>query len=87
MTKLKNNAEPVKALRRAVKLLGGQRAAARLLNCSQNRIGIAVRNKRLTGIDPKLAAELHDATNGAVKKWEMCPDVFKPRKPYTRKAA
>lgn len=77
----------VEAVRRAVALLGGQRATARLLNCSQNRIGIAVRDNRKTGVDPKLAAELHDATKGKVKKSEMCPTVFKERKPYTRKAA
>lgn len=86
MTTKKDNPR-LDAVRKAVELLGGQRAAARTLGCSQHKIWKAVNDQLVGGVDPQLAADLHRATKGKVKKSDMRPDVFEPRKPYTRKAA
>ena len=59
-------------------LAGSDRALAEACGVSQPTITRA-RNawdKRGIRPTPELAAKIHRATNGAVKKWEMRPDVF-----------
>lgn len=77
----------LETVQKAVEFLGGQRATAKLLKISQHKVWKAVNGQAITGTPPDLAAALHKATKGKFKKSDMRPDVFAPRKPYTRKAA
>lgn len=75
----------LEAVRNAVDMLGGQRATAKLLKCSQHQIWKAYNGQAINGTSPELAAKLDEATGGKVGKHLMRPDLFK--RPYTRKAA
>lgn len=73
----KSKLTPLEAARKAVKMLGGQRPAARATGHSQHQIWKVVHNKLVNKrIDANLAAALHRATKGAVDKAELRPDLF-----------
>lgn len=76
-----------KATVKAIDLLGGQRPAAKATGFSQHAIWKAYQNVLVDGVNPQMAIALERATKGKVKRAELRPDVYQPRKPYTRKVA
>lgn len=72
---------------KAIDLIGGQRPAAKATGFSQHAIWKAYHNKVLLGVTPELAVALQNATRGKVKKSDLRPDIYEPRKTYTRKVA
>lgn len=73
---LTNNHE---ALQRAINIIGGQRATARLLDVSQGTVWYWLRCSR-NGLPAGLCVAVEAATKGEVKQHELRSDVFrKPR--------
>lgn len=68
------------AVRKAVDLLGGQRPAAKVIGCSQNKIWKVYNGKNVTDLKPDLVKALSEAVKGKVKKSDMLPSIFPPRK-------
>jgi DNA-binding transcriptional regulator YdaS (Cro superfamily) len=63
------------ALERAIKLLGGQVPLAKKIKRTQQHISWALRSER-GKISGKDAIKIERATNGAVRRAELRPDIF-----------
>lgn len=66
-------ASQTEAAQRAVNLLGGQTAVGRLLGVSQQSVW---KWCHLWGVPARFVLRIESATNGAVTRYEMRPDVF-----------
>lgn len=67
--------EPIDHLRRAIAISGSQTALAKAAGVSQNAIWRALQRGRIT---PELAKKIEEATDGAVSRVDLCPDIFEP---------
>lgn len=66
------NTEPIE---RAVELLGGQTAAAAAIGVSQPTVSNWMRGQHK--VTPANAVAIERATGGAVRREELCPDIFR----------
>lgn len=87
MPKLKPPTNPQEAAANACIIAGGQRQLAKACGVAQNAIFKAVHGQLARGISAELAVKISAATKGRVKKSDLNPVAFAPRKPYTKKAA
>lgn len=71
-------------LQRAVKIAGSQGKLARLIGISQPWICVAIQRGTCS---PRMAAAIHRATDGAISRHVLCPDVFEPTPPEQGRAA
>lgn len=62
-------------VRRAVDLHGSQAKLAERIGCSQQQISYLMKARRITA---DMALKLHEATDGAVSKHTLRPDIFGP---------
>ena len=61
-------------IEKAIKICGGQAALAEKIGVSQPAVHKWL--KGLTGIDPKHAIPIEQATNGQVTRHELSPDIY-----------
>ncbi|RWI33430.1 MAG: helix-turn-helix domain-containing protein [Mesorhizobium sp.] len=61
-------------IKRAVDLLGSQAKLAHAAGCSQQYISLLLQGK--TGLSAEKAIDFERATDGAVTKSELRPDIF-----------
>ncbi len=72
------------ALLRAIEIAGGVTRLADALDVSQSTVSMWLLRK---SIPPIRAIQIEDATNGRVKRSELCPHLFAEAKKAKRKPA
>ncbi|WP_370005866.1 transcriptional regulator [Sinorhizobium fredii] len=78
MTKRKPSAQTTRLIEAAITIAGSEAKLGALAGYSQNAIWYAKRNGRVSA---ELACAIDRATNGAISKGQLRPDLYPPEPP------